>query len=137
MIVTDIWKGFGFGTVVYLAALTSIDPGLYEAAMVDGAKRWKQTIYITIPLLLPTIILMTVLALGNVLNAGFDQIFNLYSPVVYESGDIIDTYVYRLGLQQAQYSVGTAVGLFKSVISFILVALSYLLADKAAGYRIF
>lgn len=137
MIVTDIWKGFGFGTVVYLAALTSIDPGLYEAAMVDGAKRWKQTIYITIPLLLPTIILMTVLALGNVLNAGFDQIFNLYSPIVYESGDIIDTYVYRLGLQQAQYSVGTAVGLFKSVISFILVALSYLLADKAAGYRIF
>ena len=137
MIVNDIWKGFGFGTVVYLAALTSIDPGLYEAAMVDGAKRWKQTIYITIPLLLPTIILMTVLALGNVLNAGFDQIFNLYSPVVYESGDIIDTYVYRLGLQQAQYSVGTAVGLFKSVISFILVALSYLLADKAAGYRIF
>ena len=137
MIVTDIWKGFGFGTVVYLAALTSIDPGLYEAAMVDGAKRWKQTIYITIPLLLPTIILMTVLALGNVLNAGFAQIFNLYSPVVYESGDIIDTYVYRLGLQQAQYSVGTAVGLFKSVISFILVALSYLLADKAAGYRIF
>ena len=137
MIVTDIWKGFGFGTVVYLAALTSIDPGLYEAAMVDGAKRWKQTIYITIPLLLPTIILMTVLALGNVLNAGFDQIFNLYSPVVYESGDIIDTYVYRLGLQQAQYSVGTAVGLFKSVISFILVALSYLLADKGAGYRIF
>ena len=137
MIVTDIWKGFGFGTVVYLAALTSIDPGLYEAAMVDGAKRWKQTIYITIPLLLPTIILMTVLALGNVLNAGFDQIFNLYSPVVYESGDIIDTYVYRLGLQQAQYSGGTAVGLFKSVISFILVALSYLLADKAAGYRIF
>lgn len=137
MIVTDIWKGFGFGTVVYLAALTSIDPGLYEAAMVDGAKRWKQTIYITIPLLLPTIILMTVLALGNVLNAGFDQIFNLYSPVVYESGDIIDTYVYRLGLQQAQYSVGTAVGLFKSVISCILVALSYLLADKAAGYRIF
>ena len=137
MIVTDIWKGFGFGTVVYLAALTSIYPGLYEAAMVDGAKRWKQTIYITIPLLLPTIILMTVLALGNVLNAGFDQIFNLYSPVVYESGDIIDTYVYRLGLQQAQYSVGTAVGLFKSVISFILVALSYLLADKAAGYRIF
>lgn len=137
MIVTDIWKGFGFGTVVYLAALTSIDPGLYEAAMVDGAKRWKQIIYITIPLLLPTIILMTVLALGNVLNAGFDQIFNLYSPVVYESGDIIDTYVYRLGLQQAQYSVGTAVGLFKSVISFILVALSYLLADKAAGYRIF
>lgn len=137
MIVSDIWKGFGFGTVVYLAALTGIDPGLYEAAMVDGAKRWKQTIYITIPLLMPTIILMGVLSLGNVLNAGFDQIYNLYSPVVYETGDIIDTYVYRLGLQQAQYSVGAAVGLFKSVISCVMVVLSYVLADKLAGYRIF
>lgn len=137
MIVSDIWKGFGFGTVVYLAALTGIDPGLYEAATVDGAKRWKQTIYITIPMLMPTIILMTVLSLGNVLNAGFDQIYNLYSPVVYESGDIIDTYVYRLGFEQAQYSVGAAVGLFKSVISCILVTLSYFLADKLAGYRIF
>ena len=105
--------------------------------MVDGAKRWKQTIYITLPLLLPTIILMTVLSLGNVLNAGFDQIYNLYSPVVYESGDIIDTYVYRLGMEQAQYSVGTAVGLFKSVVSCILVILSYFLADKAAGYKVF
>ena len=137
MIISEVWKGFGFGTVVYLAALTGIDPGLYEAAMVDGAKRWKQTIYITLPLLLPTIILMTVLSLGNVFNAGFDQIFNLYSPVVYESGDIIDTYVYRLGMEQAQYSIGTAVGLFKSVISCILVALSYFLADKAAGYKVF
>ncbi|KAF4326320.1 hypothetical protein G195_000163 [Phytophthora kernoviae 00238/432] len=105
MIVSDIWKGFGFGTVVYLAALTSIDPGLYEAAVIDGAKRWKQTIYITLPLLMPTIVLMTVLSLGNVLNAGFDQIYNLYSPVVYQTGDIIDTYVYRLGIQQAQYSI--------------------------------
>ena len=137
MIVSDIWKGFGFGTVVYLAALTGIDPGLYEAAMVDGAKRWKQTIYITLPMLLPTIILMTVLALGNVLNAGFDQIYNLYSPVVYETGDIIDTYVYRLGLQQAQYSVGAAIGLFKSAVSCVLVIVSTVLADKLAGYRIF
>lgn len=79
MILSDIWKGFGFGTVVYLAALTSIDPGIYEAAVIDGAKRWKQTIYITLPLLMPTIVLMTVLSLGNVLNAGFDQIYNLYS----------------------------------------------------------
>lgn len=137
MIVTDVWKGFGFGTVVYLAALTSIDPGLYESAMVDGAKRWKQTIYITLPLLLPTIILMTVLSLGNILNAGFDQIYNMYSPVVYETGDIIDTYVYRMGIEQAQYSVGAAVGMFKSVVSCILVCLSYFLADRVAGYRVF
>ena len=137
MIISDVWKGFGFGTVVYLAALTGIDPGLYEAAMVDGAKRWKQTVYITLPLLAPTIILMTVLALGNVMNAGFDQIYNLYSPVVYSSADIIDTYVYRLGIKQAQYSVATAVGLFKSLISCIMVGLSYILADKVAKYRIF
>jgi len=137
MIVTDIWKGFGFGTVVYLAALTGIDPGLYEAALIDGANRWKQTIYITLPLLAPTIILMAVLSLGNVMNAGFDQIYNLYSPAVYESGDIIDTYVYRLGIVQAQYSIGTAIGLFKSVITCILVVLSLVLAKKAAGYKIY
>jgi putative aldouronate transport system permease protein len=137
MIVTDIWKTFGFGTVVYLAALTSIDPGLYEAALVDGAGRWKQTVFITLPLLAPTVVLMTVLSLGNVLNAGFDQIYNLYSPIVYASGDIIDTFVYRLGIEQAQYSVGTAVGLFKSVISAILIGLSQFLADKLAGYRVF
>ena len=137
MIVTDIWKGFGFGTVVYLAALTSIDPGLYESAILDGATSWQQIRYITLPLLMPTIILMLVLALGNVLNAGFDQIFNLYSPIVYQTGDIIDTYVYRLGIQQAQYSVGAAIGLFKSAVSAVLVLTSYILADKCAGYKIF
>lgn len=137
MIVSDIWKGFGFGTVVYLAALTGIDPELYDAARVDGAKRLKQVRYITLPLLAPTIVLMLVLSLGGVMNAGFDQIYNLYSPVVYETGDIIDTYVYRLGIAQAQYSVGAAIGMFKSVISCILVGTSYYLADKLAHYRIF
>ena len=137
MIVSDIWKSFGFGTVIYLAALTSIDPGLYEAAIVDGAGRWMQTVYITIPMILPTVVLMTVLSLGNVLNAGFDQIYNLYSPMVYKTGDIIDTYVYRLGIQQAQYSIGTAVGMFKSVISGVLICMSYYLADRLAGYRVF
>ena len=137
MIISDIWKTFGFGTVVYLAALTSIDPGLYEAAIVDGAKRWKQTLHITLPLLMPTIILMTILSMGNVLNAGFDQIYNLYSPTVYKTGDIIDTYVYRLGIEKAQYSVGTAVGMFKSVISGVLILVSYYLADRIAGYRVY
>ena len=137
VIISDIWKDFGFGTIIYLAALTSIDPGLYESAMIDGAGRWKQTLYITLPMLAPTIILKSVLSLGGVLDAGFDQVYNMYAPIVYESGDIIDTYVYRLGIQQAQYSVGTAVGLFKSLVSRILVGLSYILADKLAGYRIF
>lgn len=137
MIISDIWKGFGFGTVVYLAALTSIDPELYEAARIDGGGKLAQTRFITLPMLAPTIILMLVLSLGSVLNAGFDQIYNLYAPVVYDTGDIIDTYVYRLGITQAQYSIGTAVGLFKSVISMILVVASYKLADKLANYRIF
>ena len=137
MVLSDIWKGFGFGTIVYLAALTAIDPVLYEAATVDGAKRWKQTVYITLPELTPIIVLMTVLSLGNVLNAGFDQIYNLYSPMVYQTGDIIDTFVYRLGMEQAQYSPAAAVGLFKSGVSFLLISLSYFLASKIANYRIF
>lgn len=136
-IVSDIWKSFGFGTVVYLAALTSIDPQLYESAILDGATRWQKISRITLPMILPTVVLMLVLALGGVMEAGFDQIYNMYSPIVYETGDIIDTYVYRLGFRQAQYSVGAAVGLFKSVISSVLVGLSYILADKLAGYRIF
>lgn len=137
MIISDVWKGFGYGTIVYLAALTGIDPGLYESATLDGATRWQRIRYITVPLLKPTIVLMLVLALGGVLNAGFDQVFNLYSPVVYSTGDIIDTYVYRLGIQQAQYSIGAAVGLFKSLVSCILVCVSYYMADKFAGYKIF
>lgn len=136
MIVSDIWKNFGFGTVIFLAALTSIDPSLYESAVVDGAKRWKQTWYITLPSIMPIIVLMSILSLGNVLNAGFDQIYNLYSPIVYSTGDIIDTYVYRLGIQQAQYSVGTAVGMFKALIAAFMISLSYYLADRFAGYRV-
>lgn len=137
VIISDIWKDFGFGTIIYLAALTSVDPGLYESAIMDGAGRWKQTLHITLPMIAPTIILKTVLSLSGVLDAGFDQVFNMYAPIVYETGDIIDTYVYRLGIAQAQYSIGTAVGLFKSVASSILVGISYILADKWAGYRIF
>ncbi len=137
MIVTEIWKGFGFGTVIYLAALTNIDPTLYESSIMDGANRWKQTLHITLPGILPIVTLMTVLSLGNVLNAGFDQIFNLYSPQVYKTGDIIDTFVFRLGIEQAQYSPAAAVGLFKSVVSFIFISVSYLLADKLANYRVF
>ncbi len=137
MVLTDVWKTFGFGTVVYLASITSIDPELYEAAVIDGAGRWKQTLYVTLPMLYPIIILMTVLGLGNVLNAGFDQVYNLYSPAVYPTGDIIDTFVYRLGLQNGKYAIGTAVGLFKSVVSCSLISLSLYTAYKFANYRVF
>lgn len=93
MVITDIWKEFGYGTIVYLAAITGIDASLYEAAMVDGANHWQKIFHITLPGIAPTIVLMTALSLGKVFDAGFDQVFNLYSPVVYETGDIIDTYV--------------------------------------------
>jgi len=134
---TDTWKEFGYNTIVYLAAITGINPSLYEAAIVDGANRWKQTLHITLPGMAPIIVLLSVLSLGNVLNAGFDQVFNLYSPQVYETGDIIDTFVYRLGLVDAQYSVATAVGLFKSVVSLGFILVSYVLAYRLANYRIF
>ncbi|MHA6530110.1 ABC transporter permease [Paenibacillus sp. BAC0078] len=137
LIVSDIWKNFGYGTIVYLAAITGIDPGLYEAATIDGASRWRKTWHITIPGIRMVIVLLSVLSLGQLLNAGFDQVFNLYSPQVYESGDILDTFVYRIGLLDAQYGVATAVGFFKSVISLTLISSSYLLAYRFAKYRIF
>ncbi|MBB6670201.1 sugar ABC transporter permease [Cohnella nanjingensis] len=137
LVISDVWKEFGFATIIYLAALTGINPALYEAAVVDGASRWKQTLHITLPGIRPIIILLAVLSLGNVLNAGFDQVFNLYSPQVYQSGDIIDTFVYRMGLANAQYSFATAIGFFKSVISFLLISGSYYLAYRFADYRIF
>ena len=137
LIVTDIWKGFGFGTIVYLSAITVIDQNLYEASIIDGANRWKQTWHITLPGMRMVIVLLMLLSLGNVLNAGFDQIFNLYGPIVYETGDIIDTLVYRIGLINAQFGVATAIGLFKSVVSFIFISVSYFLAYRYADYRIF
>ncbi|WJM10872.1 ABC transporter permease subunit [Paenibacillus sp. PK1-4R] len=137
LVITDQWKEFGFGTIIYLAALTNIDKSLYEASVMDGAGRWKQTWHITLPGIRPIVILMVTLSLGNVLNGGFDQVFNLYNPLVYQSGDILDTMIYRIGLQDAQYSVSTALGLIKSVVSFIFIGLGYFLAYRFANYRIF
>lgn len=137
LIASDIWKNFGYGTIVYLAAITGIDPGLYEAATMDGANRWHKMRHITIPGMRMVIVLLSVLSLGQLLNAGFDQVFNLYSPQVYESGDILDTFVYRIGLLDAQYGVATAIGLFKSVVSFTLISGSYFFAYRVAKYRIF
>ena len=121
---TDVWKEFGFNAVVYLAALTGISPALYEAAAIDGASRWQRMWHITLPGLKPIIVLMTILALGNILNAGFDQIYNIYNQAVYSTGDIIDTWVYRVGLNDLQFSLATAVGLLKSVVGFLLISLS-------------
>ena len=137
MIMTNVWKEFGWNAVIYLAALTGIDPTLYEAAAVDGATRWQRMRHVTMPGIRSTIVLLSALSLGGILNAGFEQIFVLYNPLVYDTGDIIDTYVYRSGLVSAQYSLATAVGLLKGIVGFGLITLSYWLADRLAGYRIF
>jgi putative aldouronate transport system permease protein len=137
IVATDVWKDFGFATIIFLAALSGINPESYEAAVIDGANRWQQTVSITMPSLVPIAIVVGTLSLGGILNAGFDQIFNLYNPLVYSKGDIIDTYVYRIALLGGSFSFGTAVGMFKSVISFVLIVISYRLAYKFANYRIF
>ena len=137
MALTETWKEFGYGMVVYLATIVGINPALYEAAEMDGANRWQQIRDITLPALLPMAGLMFVLNMGTVLNTNFEQIYNLYSPQVYSTGDIIDTLVYRIGLENAQYSVATAAGLFKSAVSTALVCFSYWLAKKTSDYKIF
>ncbi|MBP3961856.1 ABC transporter permease [Paenibacillus lignilyticus] len=137
IIATDIWKNFGWGTVIYLAALTGIDPALYESSVIDGANRWKQTLHITIPGIVPIIILTAILSLGNVLNAGFEQIFNLYNPLVMDRGDILDTYVYRVAFQETNWSLSTMVGLIKSVVNSVLIIAGYLLAYRITKYRVF
>lgn len=137
LVASHIWKEIGWATIIYLAAISSINPNFYEAAVIDGANRWKQTWHITLPGMMPVIVLTIVLSMGNLLDAGFEQVYNLYNAMVYKSGDILDTAVYRLGIQQSQFSVATAVGLFKSVVSCILISASYYLAYKHANYRIF
>ena len=130
LIWTDVWKGFGYNSIVFLAAITSIDPGLYEAATMDGASWWQKIRYVTIPGMLPFIILMTILALPGILSAGFDQVYNLYSPPVYSSGDVLDTYIYRIGLVGRDYSLGAAVGLVRSIVGLVLIYISNKSAER-------
>ncbi|MFC4306930.1 ABC transporter permease subunit [Cohnella boryungensis] len=137
VILSDVWKEFGFSAIIFLATLVGINPALYEAAEIDGASRWQQVKSISVPLMMPIVIVVATLSLGRILDAGFDQLLNLYNPLVYSHGDIIDTFVYRVGLNNGQFSFGTAVGLFKSAIGFILIVISYRLAFKLANYRIF
>lgn len=138
LIFTDVWKEFGYGTIVYLAAVAGVNTDLYEAASIDGAGHWKQMLHVTLPSIVPTIILMTALSIGNILNAGFDQVFNMYNSVVYESGDILDTLVYRMGFGAGgQFGLSTAASIFKSVISCSLIIVSYKIAYKTSGYKVF
>lgn len=137
LVLSDMWKGFGFGTIIYMAALTGIDPSLYEAAVIDGANRFQRIKYITIPGIVPIMVLLGTLSLGYLMSAGFEQVFNLYNPMVYSTGDILDTFNYRIGIVNSQFDIATAVGLFKSAVSLILVSGSYFMAYKFADYRIF
>lgn len=121
LILSDVWKEIGWGAIIYLAALSSINPDLYEAAEVDGANRFKQALHITIPSIMPIMIILFILNLGQILNVGFDQILNLYNPMVYEVADVIDTYVYRKGLEQFDFDYAAAVGLFKNVVGIVLI----------------
>lgn len=121
LVFTEGWKETGYNTIIYLASITAIDGTLYEAARVDGANRWKQIWHVTLPGLLPTIVLMLILRVGNILNAGFEQILVFYNPSVYSTADIIDTYVYRMGLGQMDFSLSSAMSLFNSVVAFVLI----------------
>ena len=137
LVVSDVWKGFGWGTIIYMAALTGIDPALYEAATIDGANRMQRAIHITLPGILPIITLNLILSIPGILNAGFDQIFNLYNERVYKTADVLDTFIYRLGILDSQYALSTAIGMVKSVIGSVLLVASYKFAEKAVGYKVF
>ena len=130
IIASYVWQASGMGTIVYLAAITGIDQQLYEAAMIDGAGKWQQMVHITLPTLLPTIIVLFIFRVGSVMNAGFDQIYALSNSLVVSKIDIIDTYVFKIGIEQAKFSEATAAGLFKSAIGLVLVLTTNYLAKK-------
>lgn len=134
---SDVWKGMGYNTVLFLAAITNVDPTLYEAAQVDGAGKWKQLVKITLPCIASMVVLLTILGMGGILNAGFEQILVMYNPMVERTVDILDTLVYRIGIAGHQYSAAAAMGLFKSVVSMVFVGGSYWIAYKTTEYRVF
>lgn len=121
LVASDIWKDLGWGTIIYLAALTQVDPSLYEAAIVDGAGKWKQIWHITLPSIRNVIVLLLILRIGFLMNAGFEQIYVMSNPAVIEVTEILDTFVFKYGLQQGNYSFATVVGVFNSVIALVLV----------------
>lgn len=133
LVITDIWKGFGWNSVIYIASLSNIDVKMYEAAIIDGASRLKRIIFITIPSLGPVIVISLILSCSNILNIHFDQVYNLYNPMVMNVADIIDTYVYRRGLIDMDYSYTTAVGIFKSLVSMMLMITTNSIANRYGG----
>ena len=133
LFISDAWKEVGWGSIIYFAAIAGLDQECFEAARVDGANRLQQIWYVTIPGIMPTVVLMLIMRVGGIMDAGFGQIFAMYNPTVYESADIIGTYVYRIGLGKMDFSTGTAVGLFNSVVGFILVVSANTIAKILNG----
>ena len=137
LVATDIWKEMGWSAIIYLAALAGVPTDLYEAATVDGASKLQKMRYVTFPCILPTVIIMLLLRIGGILNSNFEQVFTMYNSSVYDVADIIDTYVYRVGIIQTQYGFSAAAGLFKSIISFIMVVTCNWLSSKAGQESLF
>lgn len=132
-VISDIWQSFGWGSIVYLAAIMGINPELYEAARIDGANKFKQIIHVTLPGMLPIIVIMFIMAVGGLMNVGWEKAFLLQSPVTYDTSDIISTFVYRKGFEDMNYSYSAAVGLFNSVINLILLAGANFMSRKVNG----
>lgn len=135
--ISGIWQNIGWSSIIYLSALSAIDQELYEAAAIDGASRWKQTIHITLPSILPTISILLIMQIGQMLSVGYEKIILLYNPSIYETADTINTYVYRQGIVGANYSYSAAVGLFNSVFNFMLLLLANKVSKKATGNGLF
>ncbi len=136
VVVSNIWKNAGWGSIIYLASISSIDPQLYEAAVMDGAGRFRQAVSITLPSLASVTVILFLLRIGAIMNAGFEEIFNLYNPVVYSVADIIDTYVYRVGLIDFDYSYSTAIGLFKNVLGLSLLVTTNTVTKRFSEYGV-
>ncbi len=136
-VLMNLWQGLGYGSIVYLAAISSVDQELYEAAYVDGAGRWKQCLHITIPGILPMILMMLILRMGAVFSVGADKILLLYSPANYEYSDVINTFTYRLGILDANYGLSTAVGLFNSIVGTVMLLTTNKITKKLSGSSLF
>jgi putative aldouronate transport system permease protein len=133
IIASGIWKEMGWNAIIFIAALAGISPSLYEAAKIDGANRWRQFLYISVPGLLPAIMILLMLKIGHIMDSGFEQIYQFLNPATFETGDVLDTYTYRAGILQGQYSITTAIGLFKSVIGFILLIIANRVSKWTTG----
>ena len=132
-VISGSWQSFGFNSIIFVAAIMGIDPALYESMKVDGATRWQQIIHLILPMIADTVILLLIMTLGNLLNVGFEKVYLMYSPAVYETGDVISTYVYRQGIESKNFSYASAVGLFYSAVGFIFVVASNTLSRRVTG----